>query len=325
MIILGQLVQKHGGKIIPLLIPSNQLKGPSLSNITIANVHNQLLVNFRNLNYVLYHAELNKNEHVWGPLLYLHPEADQTLTTYNYLAQLNNEYNVFAYSLIDTSLLDVEPMWEFIGLEDGRLIHWDNKLYLCGVRRDTTTNGVGRMELSEIGIEGNMAKEISRIRIPGPGNNDSYCEKNWMPILDKPYHFVKWSNPTELVKYDPINQITTTEILTEYKNFGTKDLRGGSQIVRYKNHYIGIIHEVDLYQSEAGRKDGIYTHRILVWDENFNLVNVSDAFSFLDGKIEFCVGLCEYDNKFLATFGFQDNASFLCEISKELMDKLTGL
>lgn len=323
--ILGQLIKEYNGKIVPLLLPIDKLKGPSLANVTITNINNKLVINIRNLNYVLYHSELNKNEHVWGPLLYIHPEADQTLTTYNYLCELDNEYNINAYSLIDTSQLDVEPMWEFIGLEDGRLIFWDNKLYLCGVRRDTTTNGVGRMELSEIVTENNLAKEISRVRIPAPGNNDSYCEKNWMPILDKPYHFVKWSNPTEVVKYDPVSKVTTTEILTDYKDFKTLDLRGGSQVLRYKNHYIAIIHEVDLYQSEAGRKDGVYRHRVLVWDEKFNLVNVSDSFSFLDGKIEFCVGLCEYNNKFLATFGFQDNAAFLCEIPKKLMDKLTGL
>ena len=37
---------------------------------------------------------------------------------------------------------------DFIGLEDGRLLKWNDKYYLTGVRRDTTTNGQGRMELS---------------------------------------------------------------------------------------------------------------------------------------------------------------------------------
>ncbi len=35
------------------------------------------------------------------------------------------------------SELDVPPVWTFIGLEDGRLVKWDEKYYLIGVRRDT--------------------------------------------------------------------------------------------------------------------------------------------------------------------------------------------
>ena len=46
-------------------------------------------------------------------------------------------------------------------------------------------------------------KEISRLRIPTPGLDVSYCEKNWVPINDKPYHFVKWTSPTEVVRTYP--------------------------------------------------------------------------------------------------------------------------
>ena len=53
------------------------------------------------------------------------------------------------YHKIDTSKLDVTPIWKFIGLEDGRIVNWDDKYYAIGVRRDTTTNGQGRMEFSE--------------------------------------------------------------------------------------------------------------------------------------------------------------------------------
>jgi len=46
------------------------------------------------------------------------------------------------------------------------------------------------MELSEIEITDTEVKEISRLRIEAPDVN-SYCEKNWMPILDMPYHYIK--------------------------------------------------------------------------------------------------------------------------------------
>ena len=53
-------------------------------------------------------------------------------------------------------------MWDFVGLEDARLVKWNETYYLCGVRRDTTTNGQGRMELSEIDIKDDSVKELKR-------------------------------------------------------------------------------------------------------------------------------------------------------------------
>lgn len=323
--ILGQKIRAEGGKIIPLLLPHDKLKGPVLTNASCYNYKGTLLVNLRCLNYVLYHSETCRNSHVWGPLVYLHPENDITLTTYNYVLQLDSDYNTQHFCSVDTSKFDVPPKWEFVGLEDCRIFDWENKLFLCGVRRDTTTNGQGRMELSEIAAEGPIMKEISRQRIPAPPPDTEYCNKNWMPILDIPYHFIKWTNPTDIVEYDPKTKETKSVFQGAFHNLGTIDLRGGSQVLRYKDHFIAFCHESHLYQSQCGRKDATYRHRAVVWDENFRLVRVSPEFSFLNAKIEFCVGLADYNGKFVATFGYQDNAAFLCEISYKLMDELTGL
>jgi len=325
MLILGQEALKYGGKVIPLILPIEELKGPTSTNVSIININGKLVANIRNLNYFMYHADKTRNPHAWGPLLYIHPEADRTLTTYNYLCELDDNYNITAWSWIDTSELDVKPIWEFIGLEDGRLIFWDNKFFICGVRRDTTTTGVGRMELSELIVEGKKAKEISRVRIPAPDPDRTYCEKNWMPVMDKPYHFVKWSNPTELVRFDPETKQTHTILQREPVLLDTNDLRGGSQIIPYKDHYFCITHEVGLYQTQTDRKDGYYWHRCVIWDRDFNLLRVSEPFTFMDGKIEFCVGIAEHKNNFVITFGFLDNAAYLIEIPKHRMDKILEL
>jgi len=314
---------KNGGAIYPLLLPPDKLPGPSIANPSIINYNGKILVNLRVLNYILYHSETNLNEHPYGPMLYLHPESDQTLTTYNIFCELDDDLSIEAYSQIDTSDLDVEPLWEFIGLEDGRIVNWDDKLFLCGVRRDTTTNGVGRMELSELFAEANTIKEVSRVRIPAPPPDESYCEKNWMPIVDKPYHFVKWTNPTEVVKFDPETKTTETIILGEYQDLDSFDLRGGSQVLRMGDHYIALLHETYLYRSEADRKDGTYYHRFILWDENFKIVKLSERFNFLGAKVEFSCGMCKKHEDFLITFGFQDNASFLLKVKQNfIMDML---
>lgn len=123
------------------------------------------------------------------------------------------------------------------------------------------------MELCEIEVLDDKVVEVSRFRIPPPINQDSYCEKNWMPILDLPYHYVKWANSTEVVKVDPVNETCEQIFCGERKNI-PRDLRGGSQVISWKDYYIAITHEVDLFKSEVGRKDAIYRHRIILWDKS---------------------------------------------------------
>jgi hypothetical protein len=318
---LCNLSLKNQGFIHPLLVPLSDSIGPSLSNPTVLVSRNdEILVNLRNLNYVLYHSENGLFEHSWGPLCYLHKENDQRLVTNNILCKLDCDYNIVSSQLIDTTLLDETPLWEFVGLEDGRLVEWDNKLFLSGVRRDTTVNGVGRMELSEIIHKKDKIIEKSRLRIPAPGNNDSYCEKNWMPVLNKPYTYIKWTNPTEVVEVNPQDKTCKTIVITDRKPIGTNfDLRGGSQVIFLNGYYLAIVHEVVLYNSEAGRKNADYSHRFVVWNDSFELIEISDSFKFMGAKIEFCCGLAEVGDKLLITFGFQDNAAYLLGMPKNLL------
>lgn len=314
---------ENGGSLHPLLLDPVLTNGTGLMNPSIFFDGDKILCNVRHVNYTLFHSEGKKFHHYWGPLQYIHPENDCRLITTNYLCHLDNDLNITRTDKIDTSTLDVPPIWEFVGMEDVRLFKWDDKLYGSGVRRDTTTNGVGRMELSEYIIDDTSVKEVSRFRIPAPGLDNTYCEKNWMPILDKPYHYIKWSNPTEVVKIDPIEKSCKTVHLEEQRIIpGLCDFRGGSQVISWNNHYLAIIHEVRLFNSELGRKDGKYYHRFVLWDKDFNIVTFSELFDFMEGDIEFSCGLSLLNNNFLVSFGFQDNAAFILKFPEELMFEL---
>lgn len=315
-------VLKSGGMIKPLIIPSESNNQTGLFNPTVlVEDSGEIIVNIRHCQYTIYHSEKKKFEHEYGPLVYLHPENDLTLTTTNYFCNLDDNLDIVNYKAIDTKELDVPPLWEFIGLEDVRLVKWDNKLFASGVRRDTTPNGVGRMELSCIQEdEQNNIKEISRFRIPTPGDDSSYCEKNWMPILDQPYHYVKWCNPTEIVQVDPDTKTCVT-IKTGQPVSYNQDLRGGSQVIPYKDGYLALVHVVNLFTSEAGRKDGIYRHVFVYWDKNFDLIKISKQFNFMGADIEFCAGMAIKDGSMLITFGFQDNAAYIVKSPMSVIEE----
>jgi hypothetical protein len=323
---LVQRSVEKGGKLKPLIIPADITNGTGLMNPSVfIDEDGDILCILRHINYTLYHSENDQRfPSIWGPLSYLHPEEDQRLVTANYFCRLDADYNIINYTLIDTTKLDVKPIWTFVGEEDARLVKWDGKYYATGVRRDTTTNGQGRMELSELYIDKNnwTAKEIKRVRIPAPVDESSYCEKNWMPILDREFEYVKWTSPTEIVKANPDKPVCEQISVIPGKSVNA-DQRGGSQLVTWGEYYLAITHEVVLFKNYLQQKNGTYRHRLCVWDKEFNLVGVSpESWSFLDGQIEFAAGAAVYNKKLLITFGFQDNAAFIVEVPSQVVDDM---
>jgi hypothetical protein len=238
-----KLALDNGGSIHPLILPHEELQGPSLTNPSVYNDNGKIIVNLRNINYTLYHAEKNKYENHWGPLVYIHPENDMHLRTWNYLCEMDENMRIKSYSKIDTTDFPDQELWEFVGLEDCRIVRWDNNLYVSGVRRDLDTKGTGRMEICEIQFVNNEVKQISQFRIPTPVDKDSYCEKNWMPITDMPFHYVKWTNGTEVVRVNPETKTCEQVCLKNWKDFGCGDLRGGSQVIPVGEYRMCLTHE----------------------------------------------------------------------------------
>lgn len=317
-----------GGTIKPLVLPSTASSGLGLCNPSVFIDNGEILVILRNVNYTLYHCE---NEQLfnsrWGPLSYLNPEDDQHLRTVNFLCKLTPDLNIESYWKIDTSALDKEPLWEFAGLEDARLVRWDGRLYGIGVRRDTTTTGQGRMELSELELGKDTVKEISRHRIEHPTDPNWYCEKNWMPVLDKPYHFIQWTNPAVLVKADlsTLTSVRAIEVNEADKKEGLPFLRGGSQVIPWRGYYVCIVHDCDLFNNALNQKDAIYRHRFVIYNRDWNIVKISNQFSFMGSAVEFCAGLAEWNKDFLITFGFQDNCAFILRVPEKMIPEVLGV
>jgi hypothetical protein len=319
-----KLALENGGSIHPLVIPSELTNGTGIMNPSIFLDGDKIILVLRHVNYTFYHSEKKLFQHQWGPLTYVHPENDMHLRTINYYCELDEDFNITRYNKIDTSKFSDKELWDFVGLEDARIFRWNGKLYISGVRRDLDTIGTGRMELCEIEVREDSVVEVDRFRIPPPNDPNSYCEKNWMPILDRPYHYVKWSNPTEVVEVNPETGQSKTISLGQWNDL-PRDLRGGSQVIPWRGYYIAITHEVDLFNSEVGRKDAVYYHRIIIWDRDFNLIQWSKEFSLMSGHVEFCIGLSQRGDDFLMTFGFQDNAAYLLKFpERTIMEVLNG-
>ena len=320
--------------LVPLRIPVTALEWPSLCNPSVFIDGDNVRMILRNVNYIL-HNSIHPYQcwSGWGPCEYLIPQWDHPhLRTRNFLCEYTQ--NSIGWKLIDTTEHDKEPIWDFVGLEDARLVRWDGRLLAIGVRRDDNEKGKGRMEISEINEDG---KELSRTKIEVPW--DSYCEKNWVPIIDLPWHFMRTSNPVCIVKVNPedLGKEMMAEIVVE-KDMrdvgpvpgiynatwqGETLFRGSSQVIPYKkDKHIATVHTCELWLNELGRKVPKYLHHVVVWDKDWNLERVSPSFSFNDYNIEFSNGLAYKDGVFYLPFALQDNFSYMMEISEKSMDNL---
>ena len=45
---------------------------------------------------------------------------------------MDDDLNISRYNKIDTTKLDKEPLWDFVGLEDSRIFRWEGDLYISG-------------------------------------------------------------------------------------------------------------------------------------------------------------------------------------------------
>ena len=331
---------EEGGRIEPLIIPNEESGGLGLCNPSILKMKakSSYLVNVRNVSYYLHHCVgEQKYQTPWGPLNYVRPDNDPYLRTDNFICDFSLRNNKLTNPRkLDTSKFPKQPEWDFVGLEDGRLVEWDGKMYMTGVRR-YAPDGKGRMVLSEIDISRKKVKEVKRYVIEPPkGEEDAYCEKNWMPILDSPFHYVKWSNPLQVVKVDitssqpsKLKETYACESTTVFQSDETLDLqldpRGGSQVIPWKdNTYLAIVHECDYWHNEKNDRDSHYYHRFMQWDKDWNLINHSQPFKFMDGRIEFCCGMAMHpdNNDVYVTFGFQDNSAYLAHIPLAVIEDI---
>jgi len=328
---LAAYALNRGGSIHPITIPKSVLGNETgIMNPSIFIHKDRLYMNVRHVNYILYHSETKAHPHQWGPLVYVHPENDVSLSTHNVMCELDEQLNVISSHRVKMTL-DTKPTWNFIGLEDARLFSWDDRMFLCGVRRDCYDDkGKGRMEMCEIELKDGIWTEVSRNPIPAPDGDSSYCEKNWMPILDMPYHFVKWCNPTQVAKFNIEDGTCETAVLDESKRYPfPRDLRGGTQVIRInENQRMCITHETNLWRDPFQRKDGNYTHRVIVWDNDWNIVYSSKEFHFLgthtdyvsnrEYNIEFATGMTFLNGDILISFGLVDNASYILRMPQNV-------
>ena len=278
-------------------------------------------INIRAVNYNLFTSRFREYTQDDQPIAYVCKESTK-LKTENFFGTINlDTLEIQEISKVKMMQLH-EPCWDFVGLEDARVIMWDENIYLCGVRRDIKDNGEGRMELSKIiKNENNEWEEIERTRIPAAGDDTAYLEKNWLPVIDKQFTWLKWSLPLEWCSYDK----EKNELKIWFNGSLNIPYRGDSHLIHIDKYYYCFVHNVlnKQLKPETNARISYYNHYILRFNEDLSSAGVFGPFLYDNiFSIEFGCGLA-YDGKnCYLTYAENDAASYIVKFDQSLLINL---
>lgn len=274
----------------PVIIKDTYGKFPS--NISICIHNGELMESIRLTDYI-YHPIHNND--ICKYIVNKYPCNSITII------QSKDDKNII--SPIKTQL-NHPSFGQFTGYEDIRLASWNNILYSFGSLAGLPG---GIIEPTIIKYNDLQPKHIT---IFHTGNN----EKNWMPITDRPFQFMY--DPLSCSIMDLSKSKFSSKPPDEYKvniikphDFSGK-ISGSTQLIPIEidgqKKYIGICHKRYQWLDEAKFQHIHYEHYFITYDEDLKEPILSQPFQFIINGIEFCCGLCEYNDNIIISFSIID-------------------
>lgn len=195
------------------------------------------------------------------------------------------------------------------GFEDARLFAWKGAWWATATVCDFTEDGRREIALLQIDEDGSVVKAE-----PLRGPWSEHAQKNWMPLIDgdkAKFIYATAMRPPTLFELDDAHAIKAPEGAL----FGHGRLRGGSQAVRVEGGWLFVVHDV-AFPSANDRK---YLHRFVFFDDQLQLVSMTDLFYFEHFGIEFCAGLAKIGGKLVASYAVNDGSARFGVFDEEIV------
>jgi len=227
------------------------------------------------------------NYWLWPNGAYLFKDPESRIITRNFISVLDDQFST------DGEFTEVVEEGltchggSIYGLEDIRLYNRaDGELGFIGTSVNYSGEGRGRII---VGLFNDY--KYTDCRVLTPPNPDSWCEKNWIPIIkDGKDHFIyKWWPFESGVIKDNTLVITTT---WEHNTPMLSNVRGSSTFIPFSlpdgsegSGLLGVVHFS--YEGYPRR----YYHMLVLLDKmTLQPLKYSDFFVFNEESIEFCIG-----------------------------------
>ncbi len=276
--------------------------GWSLFNPTVISHAGRLLAIVRSSNYRIDEA---------GRYV-IPPEDGDRIRTVNLLVDLDADLR--PSNRREITLPDYERSgYPVEGFEDCRLRATPTGLAVSATVRDAA-GWDGRCRIATADLDP-ATGALSKMRIlewEGLGHH----EKNWAPIEGRAgwLYASRHGGHTVSVQADA-GLPGVYEVLRHGAAPRLADgFRGGSQLVRVRDGWLTVVHEVAVM--ESGRR--AYEHRFLWFDDSLTLARWSPLFAFREPRaIEFASGLARHgDGRLVVTFGVRDAEAWTADLSE---------
>lgn len=251
---------------------------------------------------------------------YRHLDSSSAIVTENQLVRLDEDFNVLDARAIDDRLARTDPPQCTVhGLEDMRLFRHRGAWWVSATLREHRPDGLCEIVAAELDSD---ARIVAAHLMSSPAGLRH--EKNWAPIEGADRIEFLWNTePPVRLGLDTVLQVTTLgralPVPTECSS-----ARGGSQVIRVPGGWLTVVHHAHTLRDRVGERRE-YRHRLIHYDDRWNIRATSQEFSFQFAGIEFCAGLARTRTGVVMSFGVEDCVARLVSISWADVWSMLGL
>ena len=210
------------------------------------------------------------------------------------------------------------------GIEDGRLYHDGESLRISATAFENRFVRYARICNFELNIDSLDKPFATGFEMFDSPKGEHTVEKNWMPVAkslmmshERPeFDYLYDCGYTYTIKGNKLTKVGGYEL----------PLRGGSQLIPVYDKqdvtYLAVVHQ--LVSADFMRFSNIkmsplmkrrYAHRFVRYSAKGEIIEITDAFSFLNKSIEFASGLAINEDKVFVTFGALDSSAHVSSLS----------
>ena len=204
-----------------------------------------------------------------------------------------------AYSGMDGTALTeptgkVERRFKSEGLEDIRLFANGTQVRFIATNINYSPTGNNRMIIGDYNME---TQAFDRCRVVQPPDPKSWCEKNWIPIVEEggeEWFIYKWK-PMEVGQVNAETGVLEIKRVFEVSDGLFGKVRGSTTFVPWidRDYLVGLVH----FSEEHTPRH--YYHMLVLLDaKTWRPMKYTNTFYFDHLAIEFCIGMCVQEGQY---------------------------
>ena len=290
-----------------------QLTAHSACNPSVISWQGKLLAVYKGINY-----KLRKGGYQGWYGGFSVPFSDSQ----NYLAVLSEDLEIESTSFIEDRHIRANS-YAYNGIQDLRLFSWNGNLLCAGAaithKPEPELGGfrkIYRILLCE--LKGGTLRPLLLL----PGGQD--YEKNWMPwVRNGELRLIYAQDPYSIVK---VERNAITEQIFPQARPELAGQSGGSCVIPFGDKFISVIHRKYpgvLNNPAEGEALVAYTHSLVIYSADFDVLAVSPEFTFEGERVEFCCGIAIVGESVIFSYGVWDEEAVLLKLPlRAVLDRL---